>query len=1208
MPSTERMVGRTTDELPGEDYPKQIKRLRDRLGLTQVDLADRLGVSYPTINRWENGKSRPSQLSWSQIRRLAGEEDDESVAEPEPAPYTAEPPILDFTAQSDLVRALVEGERLSFGHLANPAFATEIASIDPLPHQRIAVYDFMLKQPRLRFLLADDAGAGKTIMTGLYIREMLSRRLLNRVLIISPAGLLGNWQRELSTLFSLEFDIVSGSDVRSGNPFVGASSNRIIVSVDTLAGERMFARLQDDEVEPYELVVFDEAHKLSCDRGADFRVRKTDRYRVAEAVAGVHTGDRGWRLPWQAHHLLLLTATPHMGKDYPYYALWRLLEPDVLTTPEAFDQFPTNRRKQHFLRRTKEEMVKLTGEPLYPRRIADTLGYDLSQGEVSEQRLYDETTEYLRYVYNKAKLLNQSAARLAMGVFQRRLASSTYALLRSFERRIERLSAVIEDVQSGRITMEQLQTLQRRITEDDDVLESKTADDESTDDGREENETAEAKLLKGVIATSLADLMAERQQVEQLRDLAQHVHDLGQESKFDKLQTVVTDQRFAAEKLIVFTEHRDTQDFLVRRLEGMGYTGQIATIHGGMHYTERQEQVERFRKQLDEGGARFMVCTDAAAEGINLQFCWIMINYDVPWNPARLEQRMGRIHRYGQKHDPVIILNLIAPSTREGRVLKTLLEKLERIRKQLKSDKVYDSIGRIFADVSIKAYMEMAVLGDPDAIAKELDGRLTKEQVQALAERERRLFGDGGDVKKELPRLQESIEYESFFRLLPGYVRRFVSSAAPLVDIKVDGDLGGFFALRPAKKGAVDPLLPALEAYPVGQRKNLSVIRSADRHEYVWMHPGEPVFERFRELVRSRLGKDALRGGVFVDPTTDKPYIFHLARLSVVRKSDSEIEELGQEDTVECRLVGVRQAEGADVSVCPVEHLLLLRGGHGLPAEAQRLAIVAAQQRELARAYLTERIARTMAVDNRSHLLSTLEERETFVKRGFDYQEAELAATRAKLSQKAREGNRAAAQHMSEIREQQRSLSKRRDRALTILRREPELIVPGEVVFIAHALVVPSTEQEDIERHQNDVERVAMDLARAFEEAAGAAVRFVHTPQLARAAGLPDHPGFDILSVRPNNDRRCIEVKGRAETGEIEVTDNEWARACNLRSDYWLYAVYHCATPTPQMVRVQDPFQKLLVRPFTKTQIVETVREVGGVRIAHSQVMEVGEV
>ena len=1217
------MADRLTD-----DHPEQIKSLRARLGLTQVALAERLGVSFPTVNRWENGKSRPSQLSWQAILELSkkeGYEGDDgvmAVAEPEPPPYAAEPPLLDFTAKPEVVRVLVEGERLSFGHLANPTFATEIANIDPLPHQRIAVYDRMLQHARLRFLLADDAGAGKTIMTGLYVREMLSRRLLSRVLIVPPAGLVGNWQSEMQVLFNLPFSVVSGQDAKSANPFTGPGSDRVIVSVDTLAGERMFARLREDGVEPYELVVFDEAHKLSCDRGNDCRIRKTGRYKLAEAVAGVYTGDKGWALPWHAHHLLLLTATPHMGKDYPYYALWRLLEPEVLTTLEAFEHFPPEMRQHYFIRRTKEEMVRLDGQPLYPIRQCDTLGYQLSSGEVGEQRLYDETTEYLRHVYNKAKVLNQSAARLAMGVFQRRLASSTYALLCSFERRIGKLDQVIEDVQSGKLTIEQLLTLQRRIKEDDDVFESKGADEESpdlsawgntqADEALEENEVAEDTLLQGVIAESLAELIAERGQVVSLRDLAKQVYEAGVESKFDKLREVITDSRFAQEKMLIFTEHRDTMDFLVRRLGGLGYAGHIAEIHGGMHYTRRQDQIERFRLPAEEGGARLMVCTDAASEGVNLQFCWIMVNYDIPWNPARLEQRMGRIHRYGQKHDPVCIVNLVAPATREGRVLKTLLDKLEKIRKQLKSDKVFDSIGRVFVGVSIRDYMERALQDGVEAVAEELDGQLTKEQVKAIEERERRLYGDGGDVKKELPRLREGIEHETFFRLLPGYVRRFVAAAAPQVGIAVEGDLGATFELVPSKKGAVDPLLEALDAYPPTQSLRLSVQRPDDRHSCIWMHPGEPVFERFRELVRAKLGRDSLRGAVYVDPTADKPYLFHLARLTVVRKSDPEIAELAHEETVECRLVGIRQSEGADISVCPVEHLLLLRGGEGLPPHAQRLAVAATELREQASAYLMERVCRGMAVERRSLMVAALPERESFVARGFDFQEAELAAARAKLSPKARTGNKGAAAELSRIRDQQRGLRRRRDRSLAIIRREPELLLPGSIDFIAHALVVPSAAKADRERLEANVEQIAMNLVKAYEEASGATVCFVHTPDLARAAGLPDNPGFDILSIRPDGERRCIEAKGRAAVGEIEVTDNEWARACNLRREYWLYVAYHCGTPTPQMVRVQDPFDRLLVRPFSKSQtvtrtITATV-ESGGVRVSQQQVTEAGEV
>ena len=1161
---------------PGDHFPQQIKQLRARLGLTQVMLAERLGVSFPTVNRWENGKVVPSQLSWNRLREISGELEIEPGVED-----VSGPPLLDFTASPEIVRAVVEGERLSFGHLANPAFATEISSIDPLPHQRIAVYDHMLKQPRLRFLLADDAGAGKTIMTGLYIREMLSRRLLRRVLIVPPAGLIGNWQREMQVLFNLPFTVVAGADARNVNPFVGSSSDRVIVSVDTLAGERVFARLREEKVEPYDLVVFDEAHKLSVDRGNDLRIRRTDRYRLAEALAGVRGLDPAWRLPWTPHHLLLLTATPHQGKDYPYYGLWRLLEPDVLSTPEAFDQFPPPQRQARFIRRTKEEMVHLSGQPLYPKRISDTLGYDLTQGPVSEQTLYDETTEYMRHVYNRAKLLNRSAARLAMSVLQRRLASSTYALLRSFERRIDKLTQLIRQVQDGTLTEEQLVVLQRRLAEEDDVLDTKTADEEGTLNGREENEVSEERLLAGVIATSLADLVVEREQVFLLRDLARKVYDQGAESKFDKLREVLTESRFAGEKFIVFTEHRDTLEYLVQRLNGMGYTGQIAQIHGGMYYTERQQQVERFRQSHENRGARFMLCTDAAAEGINLQFCWIMINFDVPWNPARLEQRMGRIHRYGQKHDPVQIVNLVAPKTREGLVIQTLLNKLETIRDSLGSEKVFDSIGRLFEGLSLKTYMERAVVEGASTVAHDLEGRLTAEQVEALAAKEKMLYGDGGDVKRQLPRLREDLAQEAYRRLLPGYVRQYIQSASPLAGIEIVGDLAHCFSLRPADKGAVDPLLYTLELYSPQQRDCLTVVRPEKDEAAIWVHPGEPVFEQFRATVSDRLRDDALRGAVFVDPTTDKPYLFHLALVSVLREADPAVPGLATEEILHCQLVGVKQREGAELELCPVEHLLLLNGGRSLPPAAQRLAATAEKFKDQAAAFLSERVAREMALNRRNTLLAELPSREQFVQRGFNFQETELATARVRQSERARGGNAAATKALNEIKEQQRSLAERRAVALATIRREPELIAAGNPTFFAHALIVPSMNAEDLARHDAEVERIAVDFVRAHEEAEGAVVKDVHTPELARAAGLTDNPGFDLLAIYPAGDvrgRRAIEVKGRAGTGDVEVSSNEWARAANLRDGYWLYVVYDCATPTPRLARVQDPFGRLLAK------------------------------
>lgn len=258
-------------------------------------------------------------------------------------------PAITFSTDPEIVRVVAEAERLAFGHLVNPAFAVETSLIDPLPHQRIAVYQ---TQVRLRFLLADDAGAGKTIMTGLHIREMLARRLIRRVLIVPPAGLVGNWEAEMEKLFSLSFHIVGGGEARAGNPFTGPNSDELIVSVDTLCGDRMFARLQEPAVEPYDLVIFDEAHKLSADRQPDFTIRRTDRYKLAEALAGIPSDDARWSLTWSCHHLLLLTATPHMGKDFPYYCLWRLLEPDALATIDAFNAYPVDARRRHFIRRT----------------------------------------------------------------------------------------------------------------------------------------------------------------------------------------------------------------------------------------------------------------------------------------------------------------------------------------------------------------------------------------------------------------------------------------------------------------------------------------------------------------------------------------------------------------------------------------------------------------------------------------------------------------------------------------------------------------------------------------------------------------------------------------------------------------------------------------------------------------------------------------
>jgi hypothetical protein len=754
---------------------------------------------------------------------------------------------------------------------------------------------------------------------------------------------------------------------------------------------------------------------------------------------------------------------------------------------------------------------------------------------------------------------------------------------------------MIHALESGELDLQGFLARQHRMDETlEDPLDEATADEEPSADGQEGHERAEDDLLDAVIADSVAELEAEREKVEELIALARLVEGAGHESKFERLAEVIEDPAHRDEKILIFTEHRDTLDYLSRRLGGLGFAGSIAQIHGGMDFRERERQVAFFRKPANEGGANILIATDAAGEGINLQFCWRMVNYDVPWNPARLEQRMGRIHRYGQRHDPVLIVNLVAAKTREGRVLHTLLDKLERVRKELRSDKVFDVIGRVFEGVSLKQYMEQALTEEgAQQAAAALAGRLTPEQVRALEERERALFGKGGEVSEALPRLRTAMERDSLRRLLPGYVRRFVEKAAPRLNLAVEGSLDAVFSLRPLRDGALDALLKNLEASSGDLR--LTVTRPGPDSDAIFFHPGEPLFEHFREWVAGEFSAAALRGAAFIDPTAEDPYLFHLLRVELVREADPALPALGRRCLIESRLVGIREtAEGA-LEECPVEHLLLLKSGAARPAAVRPFVATAQSRAERVARHVEDRVAGPRVQAIRAEMRAELPEREAFVRRGYDHETAQLAARRIELSQRARDGDVQAKSDLERVRERQKALAAEREQALAVLRREPELVEPGSAATLARALVLPSTAPEDREAHDAAVEQVAMQIALDFERSQGGRVEDVSRPELARRAGLSDWPGFDLLSIRPDGSRRCIEVKGRARSGSVEVKENEWAAACNLRRDYWMYVAYGCATPMPELLRVEDPFGKLLAT------------QMGGVLVGVSQIREHAE-
>ena len=1121
-------------------------------------------------------------------------------------PGLAPPPRLNFDGNGEAALLVAAAWRLRFGHQFNPVFASETSRIDPLPHQRVAVYERMLPQDPLRFLLADDAGAGKTIMTGLYVREMLSRSRLRRVLVVPPAGLVGNWQRELRNLFRLEFDIVSGAELRGAGPKSGGGAGRkllgaasawgdlAIVSLDTLAGERAFGALREAGAgAAYDLVVFDEAHKLAANAD-DHRVHKTRRYKLAEALAGCgRPAERFAGLNWSARHLLLLTATPHMGKDSPYHYLWRLLDHRAFHAPEALRRLSGSARSRRFVRRTKEEMVDLQGRPLYPHRACDTFSYDLTPGPDGEQTLYDDTTVYLRRTYNRA-LRNRPALRLAMSVFQRRLASSTYALMKSFERRIEKLERIADDVRSGRASTEDMERAQRQIAREHarDHFDAHSADEDDAG-GRERAEDYEDSILGAVATVAVEELQEEARVLAGLRDRALRLLASGRESKFDKLREVLEDPRYAGDKWLIFSEHRDTVEYLVGRLEALGYVGETARIHGGMAWQEREKQVERFR---DPGGARFMVATDAAGEGINLQFCRLMANYDIPWNPARLEQRMGRIHRYGQKHD-VQIVNLVAGETHEGRVLKVLLQKLDAIRRELDSDKVFDVVGRLFDNRSLRDYMLGSLEDGRDGArkaAERVERALTGDRVRALGDRERKTYGAADDLAGRLEGLRDKMERERYLQLLPGQVRNFVERAARLLGLELRGDLDGFFAFAAGRAGALDALLPAMEGYSEAARERLCVWRpevvGAGTEEgggapAVWLHPGEPVFDALAAQVLEAFGRDALRGAVFADRRADAPCTLHLAMAAV---EEEELEERTGNGTaarrvLERRLLVVRHDghEGDGPTEELVERLLLLDAAPEVPPGAVPLASRALSMRDEAAGYAESVVLARLVEEHRASARAELPERRRQVADGFGLRNAQVARRRAQL---ARTGDDPEA--LEKAKQEQRALVGERERALEEVEAAPGRIVSGGVRFLAHALVVPAGEYgaDDLERWDAPVEEGAVSVAVAWERQHGGNVRDVSKPRLARAAGFPDWPGFDLVSDRPDGERRHIEVKGRAGSGGVQLEENEWTQACQRGDEYWLYVVLDCATPSPRLLRVRDPFGNFVAGRVTSAR------------------------
>ncbi|WP_131769973.1 DEAD/DEAH box helicase, partial [Candidatus Protofrankia californiensis] len=578
-----------------------------------------------------------------------------------------------FDANASDFKLVAEAQRISLAGLFDPMLAVATSDVQPLPHQIRAVYGELLPRTPLRFLLADDPGAGKTIMAGLYIKELLLRDDVKQCLIVAPGGLVEQWQDELFFKFGLRFDLLTNQLIDSQvNLNVFETNPLLIARMDQLSrNEQLQAQLKETD---WDLIVVDEAHRM----GAHYfggKLQKTKRFQLGELLGEI------------TRHLLLMTATPHSGKEEDFQLFLTLLDRDRFEGRQK----KTTDTSGIMRRMVKEDLLTFEGKKLFPERIAETVPYELTSLEYA---LYEDVTHYVREGMNRADRLGgkrKNTVGFALTVLQRRLASSPEAIYKSLVRRSERLERKRQEILDG------------TYREPDAAVEWSAIDTDEFNAG--EIEELEEELLDAATAAqTVEELNAELIELAELVRTAKVVRDAGTDRKWTELSNILQDNALTTDangwprKFIIFTEHRDTLDYLRVKIGSLlGKPDTVKAIHGGVRRGERRQITEEFTKNRD---VQILVATDAAGEGLNLQAAHLMVNYDLPWNPNRIEQRFGRVHRIGQE-EVCRLWNLVASNTREGEVFTRLLAKLDQMRQDY-GGKVFDVLGEAFTETPLR--------------------------------------------------------------------------------------------------------------------------------------------------------------------------------------------------------------------------------------------------------------------------------------------------------------------------------------------------------------------------------------------------------------------------------------------------------------------------------------------------------------------------
>jgi len=1011
----------------------------------------------------------------------------------------------------------IEAYRIRLAYQFDPFLAINVSQIDPLPHQIDAVYHYILRNPKIRFLLADDPGAGKTIMAGLVIKELQYRHNADRILIVAPGHLGEQWQRELKEKFGCRFKLINRATINSNwGDNVWENENLCITSIDFIKQDEIKSTLASVR---WDLIIIDEAHKMSAYKYGD-KIDKRKRYRVGELLSET------------TNHLIFLTATPHRGDEENFRLFIDLLSPGMFANIDLLKESVANKDNPLFLRRLKEDLKDFQGKPLFPPRNVQTISFKLND---EEKGLYNAVTTFVQQYFDKAKERRNIA--FALMILQRRLSSSIRAVRLSLDRRKKRLEEFLRMPELFEENKEELHKLYR-LREDDIENYSES-----------EIWELEKKLELLTIAENIDDVKKEIEEINQLIIKAREAEKKEIESKLYSLKERIL-SNIAENKLLIFTEFRDTLEYLVDKIKSWDY--KVNFIHGGMNLDSRIEAEKEFKHN-----AQIMVATEAAGEGINLQFCSFMVNYDIPWNPNRLEQRMGRIHRYGQQKE-VFIYNMVSKDTNEGKILNKLFEKLKKMKEALGTDRVFDIIGDIFPDKKLDDILKEAVTNqrsmeeillnveelEPNAILPKME----KIFLTSLATR----HIDYSALKKESKLAQEN-------KLVPEYIEGFFIKAFQ----KYNGNIvkkNNYYTIDsvPAQIKRMAEETNFKNKYGLLYKEYKKVIFDKDLFkkfpEAEFIAPGHPLLEAVNEKILNDFFNAPSNYAVFSDPENQHNGIIWFI----------ECELVDGKGCIACkRVYAVYQSLSDEIKVVNSSILWDLNPEPNAVIQDEIKPLLDNKEK------ITDFVFHKVLLDFRQEIL-TKRLQESEIKKKYGLLSLEHLITESNTKLMGYSVRQSKGEKMDIVINNEKSNLESLEKKKTILEKEINFeknITISSPKFIGAVIVITPNPKEEIIKtsmSQNDeIERIGMQTAINFELSEG------RKPEdVSNIKGL----GFDIRSYNKIGEIvRYIEVKARAGKGEISITHNEWLKAKRFGKDYWLYIVYDIGS-SPKIKTIQDPF------------------------------------